>query len=512
VSEDLLRKIESSHPEGRTTTMCIDIFDKNEDFRWMDELRRKFIGDRVAVAYLGSSWSNHLNSFASSFLKKMNHRLQSDLILTSFDMWKCDPQFDKKELLRAAYDNEPTAKFILDGYVEHAQQSRLNGDENISLSSNHSSSVTKKLQDASGENLRYAVEIDEDTRRVEMYAENTKRNDRTLVEWSRKFSDLDVQDYFNAAGISERYSTTSPRGFQFSILQPTSFDSTSRIDTKLRQDGFVKLNFDSLEDGEKKWMDLQVRSSQMWDMHPLPWVRNDMVRRAGYARRKVNPDTNEVGFARSTNHNEADLEVLGLHHDFLHENYVPRITAFRCDRPADTGGESLICDMHQVGRALKPDTRTLLESNRLRYHMVLAFDSDEAYSTDIFLGTNDEDKAIFLAKQVWGHNAGFHADIIHDLTTKSLHVTFESMATLPDGNLHENLTSFGLAGNNLPYWAEFSGEGNLGPVIEELGALEAEKMNCIPLSAGDVLLFSNIRCKHGRKGFTGNRRVQVLEL
>lgn len=518
VSPELLGMITDSYPEGRTSTYCADIFDKQEDFRWMDELRRKHMSDRVAVAYLGSSWSNHLNDFASCFFRKMNHRLQSDMILTSFDMWQCDSKYNKADLLRAAYDNDETAKFILDGYAEQAKQAGLNGDEINAVHTHYSKSVTDRIEDGkSRDKLKYSVDVDEETKRVYMYAENTARpNDKpVLVEWSRKFKDDDLSGFFKKAGVAERDSVISPRGFKLLIVEDNPVDRNQVAAKQLRQNGFAWINYDNFEDSEEKWDELKRRSSQMWHSHPLPWVRHDrdIVRRAGYARRKV--ENGEVGLARSTNHDEADLQTLGLHHDFLHECFVPRLTAFRVERHAETGGESLICDMQKVRHALKSDTRGLLETQPLRYHMNLQFNSDAAYSTDLFLGTTDEDVAATRVDQIWGHNTGYHTELIHDLSGdnggKSLHVSFECLGTLPDGSLHENLTSFGLAGNNLPYWAEFANGGDLAPVIEELREAEAAKMETLALTTGDILVFSNIRCKHGRMGYNGDRRVHVIE-
>ena len=226
--------------------------------------------------------------------------------------------------------------------------------------------------------------------------------------------------------------------------------------------------------------------------------------------------------------------TIRLHQEMAYLPNFPNAIAFFCQKPPETGGETIIGEMRNFSEiaskkfvdALKekgvrytynfrsPDRKTGMESMDL-FHRTWP----DAYSTN----DNAEVEAICRKRGLecsWLpdgslstiHNApGF---VNHPRTGAT--VWFNSIATIAftRTNLGEGydeiVKAYESNGLQLPVVTTHADGSELDEdEVEKLFPLLEEITVAVPWQAGDVMLVDNISVAHGRNPFTGTRNVQV---
>lgn len=226
----------------------------------------------------------------------------------------------------------------------------------------------------------------------------------------------------------------------------------------------------------------------------------------------------------------AHLEVL-LHNELSYAGWSPERVFFGCLLPAQTGGETQIADGRQIYDALPPDIRARFEDRGITYLQHLWDAEGEAGIGKSWQETFETDDRRAVERYLVDSGMEFEWTSF-GLRTRATHaavlehpVTGEKCWHNQADQWHRGFdsvkVSFG-AKDDPRYDPETSGEATLGNhvVFGDGREIDTADLQCIrdtsrqcevlfPWHAGDVMVVDNILAMHGRKPFTGPRRVIV---
>jgi alpha-ketoglutarate-dependent taurine dioxygenase len=209
------------------------------------------------------------------------------------------------------------------------------------------------------------------------------------------------------------------------------------------------------------------------------------------------------------------------HNENSYASTWPRTIAFYCEVPADTGGETPLADSGEVYRRVPGRVREAFASTGVMYVRNYGLGVDlswqDAYQTSDRaaveaycrgasiscewldggqrLRTRQVRPAVarhpLTREWLWFNQAHlFHTSGLDRATREALHATF--------------------AEADLPRQA-FFGDGSPIPVawLDDVRDAYRESLQVFSWQRGDVLLVDNMRISHGRRAFTGPRKVYV---
>jgi alpha-ketoglutarate-dependent taurine dioxygenase len=196
---------------------------------------------------------------------------------------------------------------------------------------------------------------------------------------------------------------------------------------------------------------------------------------------------------------------LSFHYEYGLTPFRPDILWLYCSRPADTGGETTACDGVRVWERLKPATRELLAEKRVQYLLQVP---EFTWRGFFAIAEQGEEGLARLRGWVEGvPGLAYRIDPDHTLTLR--------YRTLALGHpKYSDADAF--LGNILPgtyptFRPTFD-DGSALPqdLTDELFAVTTECEVLVDWRPGDVAAIDNWRFMHGRRGFTGDRRVLSL--
>jgi len=227
---------------------------------------------------------------------------------------------------------------------------------------------------------------------------------------------------------------------------------------------------------------------------------------------------------------DAGLEVL-LHNELSYAGWSPRLVFFGCLQPSLTGGETQIADGRAIYRAMPERIRETFEDRGIVYlqHLWDA-DGEPAVGKSWQETFEMSDRA---AVETYLQESGMAWDWTdYGLRTRAPHAavvthpnTGEACWWNQADQWHRGLasvkTSFGK--NDDPRFdPATSGEASLGNHVvfgdgSEIGVADLETVRTVnrsqeilfPWQAGDVMMIDNVLAMHGRKPYTGPRRILV---
>ena len=199
---------------------------------------------------------------------------------------------------------------------------------------------------------------------------------------------------------------------------------------------------------------------------------------------------------------------LPLHADRAYLKSQPEIMWFLCARPAESGGQTTICDGVAVVPALSASTRRLFESKRLKYirhyaedQWKLLYRTNDLDQVRRFCEQNDlrlhvnEDRSVrteFLApairKTKWGGTRAF---------CNSLQI-----GIWQEKHLGRSVNFVRLEDNS-----EIPDE-----VLAEIDEVTESLTENIPWSSGDLAIVDNTRMLHGRRAFNDPAREVYVRM
>ncbi len=209
--------------------------------------------------------------------------------------------------------------------------------------------------------------------------------------------------------------------------------------------------------------------------------------------------------------------VISLHGECSAQRDWPMIVMFWCDRPAATGGETPLADSRRVLDRLPAAVRDQFTALGVRYvrHIRGRTEIERIFGTASRAGISEycarhEYAVSFDGAERIRTERVAPAIVDHPVTGEPVwfnHVETYHLASLPLAAVRRNLS---LEDDVLPLEVSY-GDGS--PIDNETArrirlALRAETVT-VPWRRGDVLLLDNMLTAHGRRPFTGDRRVLV---
>jgi alpha-ketoglutarate-dependent taurine dioxygenase len=225
-----------------------------------------------------------------------------------------------------------------------------------------------------------------------------------------------------------------------------------------------------------------------------------------------------------------------LHQEKSYMPYFPRLVAFYCERPADSGGDTLVCDMREVTRCLPAELKRQFAARGVRYKR--NFRDRERYDSRI------EGSALREYHRVWQEAfdcekrdqaqrhcqaTGLQWEWLYDgsLTVSNVRPAFirhpssgEDIWFNQSSAQHANARSLGPMFSLLqrfysarpayPYEVQYGdgGEMELADLLPVYSALQEFEV-AMAWQAADYLLIDNIRIAHGRSPYVGARAIRV---
>lgn len=224
----------------------------------------------------------------------------------------------------------------------------------------------------------------------------------------------------------------------------------------------------------------------------------------------------------------AHLEVY-LHNELSYAGWSPDRLFFCCLVPAESGGETHLADGREILRRLDPEVRERFEQRGVTYLQHLwdaddepgvgkswqeTFETTDRRAAEEYLRTADME---FEWTDAGLRTAATHpAVVVHRVTGEAC---WHNQADQWHRRLAGVKVSFGGAGD-VRIDPATSGEETLGNHVtygdggeidvDDLLHVRSVSQSCeivFPWRAGDVLAIDNVSTMHGRKPFTGSRRV-----
>jgi alpha-ketoglutarate-dependent taurine dioxygenase len=196
---------------------------------------------------------------------------------------------------------------------------------------------------------------------------------------------------------------------------------------------------------------------------------------------------------------------LSFHYEYGLTPFRPDVLWLYCSRPADTGGETTACDGVRVWQHLQPDTRALLSEKRVEYLLQVPEFTWRGFFAIKEEGPEGQARLRGRLEGVPG--LAYRIDADNTLTLR--------YRTLALGHpKYSDADAF--LGNILPgtyptFRPTFDdGSAIPQPLLDELFAVTTECEVLVDWRKGDVAAIDNWRWMHGRRGFTGDRRVLSL--
>jgi len=226
----------------------------------------------------------------------------------------------------------------------------------------------------------------------------------------------------------------------------------------------------------------------------------------------------------------AHLEVL-LHNELAYAGWSPDRVFFGCMIPSETGGETHIADGREVCAKLDPEVRDRFETRGVTYLQHLwdadgepgigkswqeTFETRDRATAEAYLRKSD---MAFEWTDFGLRTAATHAAILeHAMTGEKCwhnqadqwHRGMETVKVSFGGKADARIDPATAGVETLGNHATFADGGEIG--LDDLEHVRSVMRSCevlFPWQAGDVMVIDNVLAMHGRKPFTGGRRVLV---
>ena len=192
---------------------------------------------------------------------------------------------------------------------------------------------------------------------------------------------------------------------------------------------------------------------------------------------------------------------IALHSELALTPNRPDLLWFYCVEPAASGGETIICDGIRVCNKLKPETRTLFTTNKLRYVTRILPGTLSRHFPDL-----DHEAAVRYLASI--RREGTEIKVTSD--GGELHYVSSAIVRTRWGGQLAFANSISGPYGSSRKWVGFDGIGPIpDEVMAEIGTVTEQQAIRVKLQAGEVIMIDNSRFMHGRRSFTGQRSLYV---
>ena len=227
-----------------------------------------------------------------------------------------------------------------------------------------------------------------------------------------------------------------------------------------------------------------------------------------YVRQKVSADDKLLSTRSAIARDKEDSFELPLHGEMYYTNSRPVMLWFFCERPAESDGETTVCDGAQIYDALSNELKELLAKKKLKYirrykdgewqRIYQTDDLNEAirYCADNGLNAHVEDGRVlateYLApgviKSRWGNHLVYINSMLPVLWQEQQFGRSTSLVRLEDGS-------------EIPQH-----------LVDEVVAAQQRLIIPMAWQRGDFAVLDNTRTMHGRRPFADPQREIFLRM
>jgi alpha-ketoglutarate-dependent taurine dioxygenase len=236
-----------------------------------------------------------------------------------------------------------------------------------------------------------------------------------------------------------------------------------------------------------------------------------MTYRGGsYVRRTVNEgkDATLLSTSHEFGHGVQDMFALPLHGEMYYLGNRPLLLWFYCVVPPAEDGETTICDGSLIFESLRPETRDLLTSRRLRYSRRYPDGEwQKIYGSDDFAEVQDFCRANGLQVRLDRDTGELHTEYMYPAVITSQwggHRVYinNMLPVLWQESLGRDASIVRFEdGSQIP-----------GEVVEEITAVQQRLVIPVRWQSQDLLMVDNTRFLHGRRAFKDPNREICLRM
>lgn len=279
-------------------------------------------------------------------------------------------------------------------------------------------------------------------------------------------------------------------------------DNVARVEAILARDGAVVFH------------GFKINGSVHFEQLIAAMYRRDLLE---YTNRST-PRTRVKGRIYTSTEYPQD-EIIPLHNENAYTSAWPSRLFFFCVQSAASGGETTIADSRRVLARISPNVRARFERGGVRYvrnYGCLDLSWQETFQTDepAVVEAFCRERGIAYT---WKPDGGLHTEETCQATTthpvSGEAVWFNQAHLFHVSALNDAVRSAMVEGIPESEWPRNAYYGDGSPIdtaalAEIRAAYDAETVSR-PWRAGDVLLVDNVLAAHGRRPFTGDRKVLV---
>jgi hypothetical protein len=190
---------------------------------------------------------------------------------------------------------------------------------------------------------------------------------------------------------------------------------------------------------------------------------------------------------------------LGFHGEIYYTPWPPDILWFYCLCPAETDGQTLLCDGVELANLMDPESRKFFLDTPLVYEMAWAHEIWSPY-----FNTQDHDQVLDYLKAWPSITATFTGDLMRTrFTTWAIQKTkWGGEPAFINSLLHALDDVWGPEIGNYGLRTEIP-----SAIVSRLRDLAATLAFWIEWRRGDIVMIDNTRVMHARRPFGGNREI-----
>ncbi|MDX2271936.1 MAG: TauD/TfdA family dioxygenase [Cyanobacteriota bacterium] len=199
--------------------------------------------------------------------------------------------------------------------------------------------------------------------------------------------------------------------------------------------------------------------------------------------------------------------AVSLHGEMYYMDERPDLLWFYCNRPAQEGGETTLCDGAEFLRHLQPSTQRFFENNRLKYRRI--------YPLQIWQKMYQTEDLSVLDKICQANNIRYtYNKQTGSLTTESIQWAVHSSPGRVGKVFINNILPIldGIVGQTSS-WVMLEDDSEIPKSICQEIRQVAEKITFpVVWQAGDLLMVDNTRLLHGRRAYIDDHRSIYVRL
>ena len=213
-------------------------------------------------------------------------------------------------------------------------------------------------------------------------------------------------------------------------------------------------------------------------------------------------------------------ETILLHNENSYQQVWPQKLFFYCATPSATGGETPLADVRRVLRRISTETRERFRERKVmyvrNYDEGLGLDWREVFQTEDRAAAERYCAAAGITAE-WGDGDRLRTRQVaqavarHPRTGEEVwfnHAAFFHVSRL-DARVREALLE-AVGAEYLPNNSFYGDGGAIEPsTLAEVAAAYDAEMIAFPWQAGDILMLDNMLVAHGRRPYTGARKILV---